>query len=130
MDLTLFGEPLWVDADATRLKQVFSNVMHNAARYSAAQGRILVRVRRAQAQAVVEVDDQGFGIAPDLLPHVFGLFVQGANGKDGQPPGLGVGLSLAQRLVQEHGGTISAASEGLGRGSRFTVTLPLCAPAT
>lgn len=128
VDLMLSEEPLWVDADATRLKQVFSNVMHNAARYSAAQGRILVRVTRAQAQAVVEVNDQGFGIAPDLLPHVFGLFVQGANGKDGQPQGLGVGLSLAQRLVQEHGGTISAASEGLGRGSRFTVTLPLCAP--
>ncbi|MCC2673104.1 MAG: ATPase [Ramlibacter sp.] len=127
--LTLHDQPLWVDADSTRLKQVLSNVMHNAARYSPEYGNIQVRVKRAESQAVVEVEDQGFGIAPDLLPQVFGLFVQGSNANDGQPSGLGVGLSLAQRLVHEHGGTIAAASEGRGHGSRFTVTLPLCPPA-
>ena len=129
VDLFLHTEPLWVDADSTRLKQVLSNVMHNAARYSGEQGDIYVRVKRVESHAVVEIEDHGFGIAPDLLPHVFGLFVQGTHGNDGQPPGLGVGLSLAQRLVHEHGGTITAASDGVGRGSRFTVTLPLCAPA-
>ena len=128
VDLLVHAEPLWVEADSTRMKQVLSNVMHNAARYSTEHGHIVIRVRRAESQAVVEVDDHGTGIAPDLLPHVFGLFVQGSNANDGQPAGLGVGLSLAQRLVQDHGGTISAASEGVGHGSRFTVTLPLCAP--
>jgi signal transduction histidine kinase len=128
VDIALHFEPLWVDADSTRLKQVLSNVLHNAARYSDQHGHISVRVKRAQSQAVVEVEDRGTGIAPNLLPHVFGLFVQGTPASDGQPTGLGVGLSLAQRLVHEHGGTISAASEGIGRGSRFTVTLPLCPP--
>lgn len=128
VDLSLCPEPLWVDADSTRLKQVLSNVLHNAARYSPEHGHIGIRVRRAQTQAVVEIDDQGVGIPANLLPHVFGLFVQGSPSGDGQPPGLGVGLSLAQRLVHEHGGTISAASEGLGHGSRFTITLPLCPP--
>jgi signal transduction histidine kinase len=125
VDLTLSAEPLWVDVDATRLKQVLSNVLHNAARYSAEYGQIAVRVKRADSQAVVEVADSGMGIPPDLLPHVFGLFVQGSHHTEG---GLGVGLALAQRLVHEHAGTISAASAGRGRGSQFTVSLPLCAP--
>jgi signal transduction histidine kinase len=128
VDLALSPEPLWVDADSTRLKQVLSNLLHNSARYSEEHGHIVVRVKRVQSQAVVEVDDHGIGIAPDLLPHVFGLFVQGAHMADGQPAGLGVGLSLAQRLVHDHGGSISAASDGVGRGSRFTISLPLCAP--
>jgi signal transduction histidine kinase len=125
VDLTLSAEPLWVDVDSTRLKQVISNVLHNAARYSADQGQIAIRVKRAESHAVVEVADRGMGIAPELLPHVFGLFVQGSHHTNG---GLGVGLALAKRLVHDHAGTIEAASEGLGRGSRFTVTLPLCAP--
>jgi signal transduction histidine kinase len=126
VDLKLCGEPLWVHVDSTRLKQVLSNVMHNAARYSPEYGLIAVSVKRAEAHVLVEVADSGMGIAPDLLPHVFGLFVQGSHHTDG---GLGVGLALAQRLVHDHDGTISAASAGLGRGSQFTVSLPLCAPA-
>lgn len=125
VDLILHPEPLWVDVDSTRLKQVFSNVLHNAARYSSEQGLIAIRVGRAESQAVVEVTDRGMGIAAELLPHVFGLFVQGSSQTAG---GLGVGLALAQRLVQEHAGTISAASDGLGQGSCFTVRLPLCPP--
>jgi signal transduction histidine kinase len=121
--LTLSPEPLWVDVDSTRLKQVLSNVLHNAARYSPEYGRIAVRVKRSESQAVVEVADSGMGIPPDLLPHVFGLFVQGSHHTEG---GLGVGLALAKRLVHDHSGTIAAASEGRGRGSQFTVTLPLC----
>ncbi|MDB5897548.1 MAG: his Kinase domain protein [Ramlibacter sp.] len=123
VELSLCPEKLWVDADATRIKQVLSNIMHNAARYSPDHGRIAVRVKRADADAVVEVSDSGMGIAPDVLPHVFGLFVQGSHHTDG---GLGVGLALAQRLVHDHDGTISAASGGRGRGSQFTVKLPLC----
>jgi signal transduction histidine kinase len=125
VDVTLSVEPLWVDVDSTRLKQVLSNVLHNAARYSPEHGEIAIRVRRAESHAVVEVADRGMGIAPDLLPHVFGLFVQGSHHTNG---GLGVGLALAQRLVHDHAGTIAATSEGLGRGSQFTVTLPLCLP--
>ena len=106
---------------------MLSNLLHNAARYSAEHGHIAVKVRRAQASVVVEVADRGMGIEPDLLPHVFGLFVQGGAADDGAPAGLGVGLTLAQRLVQEHGGTLAAASAGAGQGSEFTVTLPLAA---
>jgi two-component system CheB/CheR fusion protein len=84
-------------------------------------------VRRAEQHAVVEVADQGMGISPELLPHVFGLFVQGQHEVNGSPAGLGVGLTLAQRLVQEHGGTVAASSAGVGQGSQFTVTLPLMA---
>ncbi len=127
VDLLLSAEPLWVDVDSTRLKQVLSNVLHNAARYSSDHGQIAICVKRAESHAVVEVSDRGMGIAPDLLPHVFGLFVQGAHHTNG---GLGVGLALAQRLVHDHAGTISVASEGVGRGSQFTVSLPLCAPPT
>jgi signal transduction histidine kinase len=125
VELDLNAEPLWVEGDATRLKQVLSNLLHNAARYSPEHGHIAIRVRRAQANVVVEVADRGMGIEPTLLPHVFGLFVQGAAPVDGAPAGLGVGLTLAQRLVQEHGGTLAAASVGAGHGSQFTVTLPL-----
>jgi signal transduction histidine kinase len=125
VELSLHAEPLWVDGDATRLKQVLSNLLHNAARYSTEHGHIAIKVRRAEADAVVEVADRGMGIEPELLPHVFGLFVQGGVAAGGAPGGLGVGLTLAQRLVQEHGGTIAVASVGAGHGSRFTVTLPL-----
>jgi signal transduction histidine kinase len=125
VELSLHAEPLWVEGDATRLKQVLSNLLHNAARYSPEHGHIAIRVRRAEATVVVEVADRGMGIEPDLLPHVFGLFVQGGAATDGAPAGLGVGLTLVQRLVQEHGGTVAAASVGAGHGSQFTVTLPL-----
>jgi signal transduction histidine kinase len=128
VEVSLHAEPLWVQGDSTRLKQVLSNLLHNAARYSAERGHIAIRVRRADAHAVVEVADRGIGIAPELLPHVFGLFVQGHQHLDGAPGGLGVGLTLAQRLVHEHGGTVAAASAGLGCGSQFTVSLPLVQP--
>lgn len=128
VELTLHAGPLWVEGDATRLKQVLSNLMHNAARYSGEHGHIAIRVRKADSQAIVEVADRGIGITPELLPHVFGLFVQGHENADGTSAGLGVGLTLAQRLVHEHGGTVSAASAGVGCGSQFTVSLPLVQP--
>lgn len=125
--LDLHPEPLWVEGDPTRLKQVLSNLVHNAARYSPEHGHITIRVRKSESHAVVEIADRGIGIVPDLLPHVFGLFVQGQQ-IDGTPAGLGVGLTLAQRLVHEHGGTVAASSEGAGCGSQFTVSLPLAQP--
>ncbi len=124
----LHGAPLWINGDATRLKQVLCNLIGNAARYTPERGDIAVRVRRENAYAVVEVEDSGIGIAADVLPHVFDLFVQGApGGTSGSQGGLGVGLTLVRRLTEDHGGTVSAVSAGAGRGSRFTVTLPLSA---
>ena len=119
---------LRVSADAARLKQVFGNLIHNSARYTPRGGQININVRREESYAVVDVMDNGIGIAADALPQVFGLFVQGgAPGKE-HGGGLGVGLTLVQRLVEAHGGTVAAVSEGPGRGSRFTVSLPLTAP--
>lgn len=120
---------LWVEADASRLKQVFCNLIQNSARYTPSKGAIDVRLRREQDAAVVEVRDNGIGIAADVLPHVFGLFVQGDVTRPGMAGGLGVGLTLVRRLVQDHGGTVVASSAGLDEGSVFTVSLPLTTPA-
>jgi signal transduction histidine kinase len=125
LSMVLDDQPLWVAADAPRLKQVFCNLIQNSARYTPTGGAIAIRVRRQQDDAVVEVRDNGAGIAADVLPHVFGLFVQGDATRAGHEGGLGVGLSLVRRLVQDHGGTVMAASAGLDAGSLFTVTLPL-----
>ena len=117
-----------VQADVTRVKQVLCNLIHNAARYTPAHGKIELAVRREGAYAVVDVQDNGIGIPPDVLPHVFELFVQGdASSREDAKGGLGVGLTLARRLVEDHGGSVQASSAGLGAGSRFTVTLPMCA---
>ncbi len=125
VSFTPWATPLSVNADATRLKQVLGNLIHNSARYTPQGGQIDVRVRREQAYAVVDVIDNGIGIAADVLPGVFGLFVQGASTAADEKGGLGVGLSLVQRLVDAHGGMVAAASDGLGTGARFTVSLPL-----
>jgi signal transduction histidine kinase len=117
---------LRLHGDAARLKQVLCNLIQNAARYTPDKGKIAITVRRESAYAVVEVADSGIGIAPEILPHVFDLFVQGSPpGTSGSQGGLGVGLTLVRRLAEDHAGTVSAASAGLGRGSQFTVTLPL-----
>jgi signal transduction histidine kinase len=114
-----------VSVDVTRLKQVLCNLIHNSARYTPAGGAIDISVRREESFAVVDVVDNGIGIAADDLPVVFGLFVQGGNPAEGQRAGLGVGLTLVKRLVDAHGGSVQADSAGPGRGSRFTVSLPL-----
>jgi signal transduction histidine kinase len=117
-----------VNVDVTRIKQVLCNLIHNSARYTPAGGAIDIRVRREEAFAVVDVMDNGIGIPADVLPVLFGLFVQGGNFTDEQHAGLGVGLALVKRLVEAHGGTVNAHSEGPGQGSRFTVSLPLATP--
>ncbi len=115
-------EPAWVDGDATRIEQVFSNLVTNALKYTPAGGRIVLRVQRSGEQVVLQVSDNGPGIPPTLLPRVFDLFVQGERSLDRRTGGLGIGLTLARRLVELHGGTIEADSSP--RGSTFTVRLP------
>lgn len=117
-------QPLRVFGDLTRLAQVFSNLVNNATKYTPRGGRIAVRVAAAGDEVVVEVEDNGSGIAPDMLPHVFDMFAQGhARTHTGQP-GLGIGLWLVKKLVELHHGTISARSPGPNLGSTFTVRLP------
>ena len=112
-------------ADRTRLGQVVTNLLDNAARYSPPGGRIDLVVVREGTEAVITVRDRGVGIRPELLDSVFDLFVQSERPADRAPGGLGIGLTLVKRLVEMHGGTVAAHSEGLGRGSEFVVRLPI-----
>jgi CheY-like chemotaxis protein/anti-sigma regulatory factor (Ser/Thr protein kinase) len=120
-------QPVWVHADATRIEQVVSNLVGNAAKYTPAGGTIEVSTRREGQDAVLRVADSGIGMLPDLVPRVFDLFVQGARGLDRAQGGLGIGLTLVRRLAELHGGTATAASAGEGKGSVFTVRLPAVA---
>jgi two-component system CheB/CheR fusion protein len=116
---------LAVDADPTRLAQVFQNLLTNAAKYSDPGAHIALRARRDADRVVVDVADRGIGIAPDLLPRLFDLFIQGERALDRSQGGLGIGLAIARSLCELHGGTITAASSGSGAGSTFTVALPI-----
>jgi PAS domain S-box-containing protein len=114
-----------LEADDVRLTQVFANLVVNAAKYTPPSGRITVYVRPGHGQVAVEVRDNGMGIAPQLLPKVFDLFVQAHDDDKRSAGGLGVGLTLVRTLVQMHGGSVEAESPGVGKGSTFTVRLPL-----
>jgi PAS domain S-box-containing protein len=127
LDVRLPAEPIFVDGDAVRLAQVLTNLLNNAAKYTDSGGRVELVVSRTDAGAVVSVLDNGMGMGEDLLPHVFDLFRQGQRSR-GSEGGLGIGLHLARRIVDLHGGTIEAASPGAGRGSVFVVTLPVSGP--
>jgi signal transduction histidine kinase/ActR/RegA family two-component response regulator len=116
-------EPMWVNGDALRLEQVLANILTNAVKYTPPGGTIRVALRADGSDAVLTVEDKGFGISPRLLPFIFDLYVQADRTLDRAQGGLGIGLTLVRRLVELHGGTIAAASEGQGRGSRFTVRL-------
>ncbi len=117
--------PLPVEGDLTRLIQVFTNLLDNAAKYTPEGGAITVSVDRHGGNAVIEVKDTGVGIPGSLLPRIFDLFVQGDRTLARTEGGLGIGLALARRLVQMHGGNLDARSEGVGKGSTFTVRLPV-----
>jgi len=117
-------ERLAVDADPVRLAQVLTNLLNNAAKYMERGGTIAVRAIRDRDQVVVSVTDRGVGIPADELPHVFDLFVQGQRSLDRAQGGLGIGLTLVRTLVEMHGGTITARSDGPGCGSEFVVRLP------
>jgi len=125
LDIGNIDAKVAVDADALRLSQVFANLLNNAARYTPEGGTIEVRAEQRGDACVVTVADDGIGIEPELLPRIFELFVQGAQGPERASGGLGVGLALVKNLVSLHGGSVAAASAGRGHGSTFTVTLPL-----
>lgn len=117
-------QPGWVDGDSTRLEQITTNLIDNALKYTPAGGTIDIAIAPEGEDVVLTVRDSGVGIAPDLLPHVFDVFVQGAISIDRSQGGLGIGLSLVRRLVELHGGTVSATSGGPGSGSTFQIRLP------
>jgi PAS domain S-box-containing protein len=121
-------EPVWIEADETRLEQILANLLSNALKFTPSDGRVMVSVTTDGAHAVLSVEDNGVGIPADLQPRVFDLFVQGQSGLHRREPGLGVGLTLVKRLVELHHGRIEVASEGLGRGSVFTVHFPAVEP--
>ena len=115
---------LLVDADITRLSQVISNLLTNAAKYTPAGGHITVRGEAVDHEVTLRVRDTGIGITPEVLPHIFDLFVQERQAIDRAQGGLGIGLTIVRNLVERHGGTVQATSDGAGRGSEFTIRLP------
>jgi signal transduction histidine kinase/ActR/RegA family two-component response regulator len=117
-------EPLYVVADRVRMQQILENLILNACKYTEHGGRIEVSAESTIAEAVIRVTDNGIGIAPEKLSQVWELFVQVDESPERIRKGLGIGLALVRDLVRRHGGTVEATSEGLGRGSTFTVHLP------
>ena len=121
------NEALRVEGDEVRLSQVLANLLTNAAKYGAVGGTVMVSLKREGPHAVIRVADSGVGLEPAMLSKVFDLFVQVDSTLTKSQGGLGIGLALVRRLVAMHGGSVSARSEGLGRGSEFSVSLPLLA---
>jgi signal transduction histidine kinase/ActR/RegA family two-component response regulator len=124
LTVELPAQPASLEGDPVRLSQVFANLLNNAAKFSDTGKHIALQATVAASEVRVRVADHGIGIEPELAPHIFEMFMQGETAQ-GTASGLGVGLALARHLVELHGGTITAESEGPGRGSVFTVTLPL-----
>jgi CheY-like chemotaxis protein len=118
------GAPVWIHGDAARLQQVINNLLSNANKYTPEGGSVHVAITLEQRVAVLMVRDNGMGIEPELLPRVFDLFEQGKRALDRNQGGLGVGLTLVQRLVKLHDGRVEAHSAGVGQGAEFRVYLP------
>jgi PAS domain S-box-containing protein len=125
LSVELPAEPLPVEADPARLEQVFVNLLSNAAKYTEPGGHIYLVARRRVDRVGVLIRDTGIGIAPEMLPRIWDLFTQADQALDRAQGGLGVGLTVVRRLVELHGGSIEARSEGLGKGAEFEVTIPL-----
>jgi signal transduction histidine kinase/ActR/RegA family two-component response regulator len=123
--IQLPDEPVYVLADPTRAEQIVMNLLTNAAKYTKNSGRVTVRATTDADQAVIEVIDTGIGLPPELLNRVFDLFAQADRTLDRSEGGLGIGLTVAQKLAEMHGGIITADSDGLGKGSKFSVRLPI-----
>ncbi|HYO78061.1 MAG TPA: hybrid sensor histidine kinase/response regulator [Thermoanaerobaculia bacterium] len=119
------SEPLPVEVDPVRVDQIITNVLTNAIKYTPEGGHVVVTLARERGQAVMRVKDNGVGIAPDRIGTIFELFAQAENAIGRAQGGMGIGLALVRNLLQLHGGTISAHSDGVGKGSEFTVTFPL-----
>ena len=118
------AEPIWVDGDVARLTQVFANLLNNAAKYTDQGGTIRVDAPRREGRAVVRVHDDGPGIPPQMLSAIFDAFRQVDETLDRAHGGLGIGLTLVKQLVELHGGTVTAHSDGVNQGSEFIVELP------
>jgi PAS domain S-box-containing protein len=124
LSITLSPEPIWVEGDLIRLAQVVANLLNNSAKYMELGGHIWLTAKQEGTELVLRVRDAGIGIASEMLPQVFGLFVQAEQSRDRTQGGLGIGLTLVHRLVTMHGGSVTASSAGLGKGSEFTIRLP------
>jgi signal transduction histidine kinase/DNA-binding response OmpR family regulator len=122
--LTFKADPVMVEADVARTDQIITNLLVNAVKYTDPGGKISLHVKPEGTQAVIRVSDNGIGIAPDLLPRLFEVFVQGRQALDRAQGGLGIGLALVRKLAQLMGGTVEASSPGVGQGSAFVVHLP------
>ncbi|HVZ88194.1 MAG TPA: chemotaxis protein CheB [Polyangia bacterium] len=121
------GGPIWIDGDPARVQQIQANLLNNAAKYTPAGGHVRLQVGVEGGQAIIRVSDDGVGIPPEMQDSIFDLFVQSKRTLDRAAGGLGVGLTLVRSLVEMHGGTVSVASDGDGKGSTFEVRLPLAA---
>jgi CheY-like chemotaxis protein len=122
------ASPLLVDADMTRLEQIFANLLNNAAKYTHEGGAIHLRATRENGKVIVGLRDNGIGIPPEMLERIFDMFVQVDRSLEKLHSGLGIGLTLVKRLVRMHGGTVEAHSAGPGQGSEFIVKLPAALP--
>jgi PAS domain S-box-containing protein len=123
-DVSTSCRSVWVDGDPTRLEQIIANLLDNAVKFSTRGAHIAIALERSGDTAVLTVEDDGQGIAPEMLPRIFDFFVQAEQTLDRSKGGLGIGLTLVRRLVELHGGTIEARSRGSGQGSEFVVRLP------
>ncbi len=127
-NVTLPDEAIAINGDKVRLAQIVGNLLINAAKYTPPSGRIDLSVRRNDGDVLIAVHDNGIGIAPEMQPRIFDFFAQADNSSLRSRGGLGIGLSIVKALVELHGGSIHAISEGPGRGSEFTVRLPIAGP--
>src|SRR5688572_19914200 len=123
-DVSTELQSVWVSADRARIEQVFSNLLDNAIKYTPSGGEIRISLCSKAAKAILEISDTGLGMPPELIGRVFDLFVQGERTLAREPGGLGIGLTMVQRLVELHGGTVHAKSEGVNHGATFTIELP------
>jgi signal transduction histidine kinase len=124
LSIDLGREPLRLEADPARLGQMLANLFSNSIKYSDRKGRIELTAAREDGGIVIRVKDQGIGIPSDMLERIFDLFIQEDRSLERSQGGLGIGLSLVRQLAEMHGGSVTAASEGAGEGSTFTLRLP------
>ncbi len=130
LDCEVDGEPVWIEGDAIRLRQVVTNLLLNARKFTDPQGLVTVRLATggsdgADRTATLRIRDTGIGIEPELLPRIFETFTQGRAGLEDGRSGLGLGLALVKQLLDRHSGEVAAASDGPGCGSEFVVRLPV-----